>query len=251
MTSPRPHEETSSAGDTTTPQVVDTGSNTALTGSTKFVGPILMMCHPQTPTQTTMGTMGQHMPSYTAPIHRTLGMPTEFMENMHNFGLTYNDTSSSPFPLYQGFGPSATPFGRPPGFKLTSQSVPIFTDLVQKALKEGRLQFGEMPKMQVDSDPLKVEEALYVEPLDCMMVDTTDGLIEFLKATSGSKRPFNQHLGNIAPCDGESGSYTSVSTGRVMNLDPDPGFIWDNEEDTGSETGIPPTGWQTVVEDDH
>lgn len=66
----------------------------------------------------------------------------------------------------------------------------------------------------------------------------------------GSKRSFDQHLANIAPCDDESGSYTSINTGRILNLDPDHGFIWDNKEDTGSETGIPPTGWQTVVEDD-
>ena len=49
---------------------------------------------------------------------------------------------------------------------------------------ERRLQFGERQKMQVDSDPLKVDEALYVEPLKCMMVETTDGLIEVSKATS-------------------------------------------------------------------
>lgn len=40
----------------------------------------------------------------------------------------------------------------------------LFRDLVQKTLKEGRLQFGERPKMQVDSDPLKVDDALYLEP---------------------------------------------------------------------------------------
>lgn len=32
--------------------------------------------------------------------------------------------------------------------------------------------------MPMDSDPLKVEEALYSEPLKCMMVETTDGLME-------------------------------------------------------------------------
>lgn len=74
-----------------------------------------------------MGTIGQHMPSFRVPIHRTLGMPTEFMANMHNLGSTYSDTSSSSFPHYHGFGPLATPFGRPPGFRLTSQSVPTFT----------------------------------------------------------------------------------------------------------------------------
>ncbi|XP_050909200.1 uncharacterized protein LOC127122971 [Lathyrus oleraceus] len=60
----------------------------------------------------------------------------------------------------------------------------LFRDLVQKALKEGRLQFGERPKMQVDYDPLKLEEALHVEPLECMVVETIDGLIEVSKATS-------------------------------------------------------------------
>ena len=47
---------------------------------------------------------------------------------------------------------------------------------MQKALKEGRLQFGEKPKMQVDTDPLKVDKALYSGPPDCMMVEATEGL---------------------------------------------------------------------------
>lgn len=32
--------------------------------------------------------------------------------------------------------------------------------------------------MQVESDPLKVEEALYSKTLECMIVETTDGLVE-------------------------------------------------------------------------
>ena len=60
----------------------------------------------------------------------------------------------------------------------------IFMDLVQRDLKEGRLEFGERQKMQVDSDPLKVEEALYSEPLECMMVETTDGLVEVFNVVS-------------------------------------------------------------------
>ena len=47
---------------------------------------------------------------------------------------------------------------------------------MRKALKDGRLQFGEKRKMKVDSDSLKVEEALYSEPLDCMMVEATERL---------------------------------------------------------------------------
>lgn len=66
----------------------------------------------------------------------------------------------------------------------------------------------------------------------------------------GLKRSFDQYLANIAPCDDESGSYTSVNTGRVLNLDPDHGFIWDDKEETEPEMVIPPTGWPTVDEDD-
>lgn len=38
--------------------------------------------------------------------------------------------------------------------------------------------------MQVDSNPLKVEEALYSKPLECMMMETTNGLIESLDVVS-------------------------------------------------------------------
>lgn len=65
-----------------------------------------------------MGTFGQY---------GMLGMPTEFMESMHNLGSTFGETSSSPFPRYQGLGPLASQFDRPPGFGLSSQSVPTFT----------------------------------------------------------------------------------------------------------------------------
>lgn len=46
---------------------------------------------------------------------------------------------------------------------------------MQKALKEDGLQLGEKPKMQVDTDPLKVEEALYAKPFEVIMVEATDG----------------------------------------------------------------------------
>lgn len=46
---------------------------------------------------------------------------------------------------------------------------------MQKSLKEGRLQFDEKQKMQVDTDPLKGEEALYAEPFDIMMVEAAEG----------------------------------------------------------------------------
>ena len=72
----------------------------------------------------------------------------------------------------------------------------------------------------------------------------------YLVDDKGSKWSFDQNLANIAPYDDESGSYTSMKTGHILNLDPDHGFIWDDEEETGSKTEIPPTKWPTVDEDD-
>lgn len=67
----------------------------------------------------------------------------------------------------------------------------------------------------------------------------------------GAKKSFNQHLVNITPCDDESGSYTSVNTCRVLNLDHDYGFIWDAEEVMKPKVVNPPTGWPAVDADDH
>lgn len=71
-----------------------------------------------------------------------------------------------------------------------------------------------------------------------------------INEAKGAKKSFDQHLANIVPCDDESGSYTSVNTGRVLNVDPDYGFIWDAEEKMEPEMVIPPTGWPTVDEYD-
>lgn len=53
----------------------------------------------------------------------------------------------------------------------------LFRDLVQKALNDGRLQFGEKPKLtiKVDVDPMHMEEAQYVEPIEILMMDVIDG----------------------------------------------------------------------------
>ena len=53
----------------------------------------------------------------------------------------------------------------------------LFRDLVLKALKEGRLQFGKNIKgsMKVDVDPLHTEEAHYTEPVEVLMVEVADG----------------------------------------------------------------------------
>lgn len=126
MVSPRPHEETSSTGDTSASQITNVGSSAKPTVSIPFNGIILTSCQPQTP-MPTMGTSGQYMPSFTVPLRRTLGMPNEFMANMHNLGSTFGETSSLSFSHYQGLGPLASQFGRPPGFGLSSQSVPTFS----------------------------------------------------------------------------------------------------------------------------
>lgn len=46
-------------------------------------------------------------------------------------------------------------------------------DFVQKALKEGIIQFGEKPKtsMKMDSDPMQTEGAHYNEPVEILMVE--------------------------------------------------------------------------------
>lgn len=46
---------------------------------------------------------------------------------------------------------------------------------MQETLNEGRLKFANKAKapMQVDSDPLYIKEENYVEPLKCLMVETT------------------------------------------------------------------------------
>ena len=67
----------------------------------------------------------------------------------------------------------------------------------------------------------------------------------------GAKKSFDQHLTNIAPCDDESGFYTSINIDRVLNLDPDYGFIWDAEEAMEPKVVNPPTGWPAVDEDDY
>ncbi|XP_045822090.1 uncharacterized protein LOC123914975 [Trifolium pratense] len=57
----------------------------------------------------------------------------------------------------------------------TSQCV-LFRDLVQKALKDGRLKFGEKSRqqMKIDEDPLQISDASYVEPVECLMIDAMD-----------------------------------------------------------------------------
>ncbi|WJX12400.1 hypothetical protein P8452_02908 [Trifolium repens] len=66
----------------------------------------------------------------------------------------------------------------------TSQCV-LFRDLVQKALQEGRLKFGEKPKskQQVDENPLQIADAAYTEPFECLM-------IEALNLTEGGQLVF-------------------------------------------------------------
>lgn len=53
----------------------------------------------------------------------------------------------------------------------------IFRDLVQKALKDGRLQFGKKPKssMKRYSDPMQTEDAHCVKPVEILMVEVAEG----------------------------------------------------------------------------
>lgn len=61
----------------------------------------------------------------------------------------------------------------------TSQCV-LFRVLVQKDLKEGKLQFGEKPKttMKVDSNPIQTKDSHYAEHMEILMVEATEGFKE-------------------------------------------------------------------------
>ena len=55
-------------------------------------------------------------------------------------------------------------------------------DLVQKALNEGILKFGDKskPQMQVDVDPLKAVDVMYAEIVDCNVVKAIIDVVEKL-----------------------------------------------------------------------
>lgn len=55
----------------------------------------------------------------------------------------------------------------------------IFKDLVENTLKDGRLKFADKQKpwLAEETDP-KVDEDLFVEHVDVLLVDITDGIIE-------------------------------------------------------------------------
>jgi len=58
--------------------------------------------------------------------------------------------------------------------------------LVQKALNEGMLKFGDKSKlqMQVDVDPLKIVDAIYIEVVECNVVETIIDVINRLSIES-------------------------------------------------------------------
>lgn len=53
----------------------------------------------------------------------------------------------------------------------------LLRDLVQKALNDGRLQFGEKPKssMKMDLDPMQMEKEHYAEPIKTLIMESADG----------------------------------------------------------------------------
>jgi len=63
----------------------------------------------------------------------------------------------------------------------------VFRDSVQKELDEGRLKFGDKPKqpMQVDVDPLKKADSMYLEIAGMNMVEISE--IDPWMATDGPK----------------------------------------------------------------
>ncbi|XP_050908897.1 uncharacterized protein LOC127122637 [Lathyrus oleraceus] len=59
----------------------------------------------------------------------------------------------------------------------------LFRDLIQNAIRDGRLKFADKGKnqMKVDTDPLNIAETNYVEPVEVNMIDV--GEVEAEKAT--------------------------------------------------------------------
>ena len=49
----------------------------------------------------------------------------------------------------------------------------LFRDLVQQALKEGRLKFADKPAMKIDTNPLQTD-AHYIEPVGIHMVEVSE-----------------------------------------------------------------------------
>ena len=55
----------------------------------------------------------------------------------------------------------------------------LFRDLVQSAIKHGRLKFADKPHMKIDANPLQ-EDAHYVEPSCINMVEVSENFINKL-----------------------------------------------------------------------
>ncbi|XP_006598506.1 uncharacterized protein [Glycine max] len=74
----------------------------------------------------------------------------------------------------------------------------LFRDLVQKALNEGRLKFGEKPKVaQANAETSKAAETLYVEPQEIMMVETME--LSQVQVQGISEEDYNEQMKVVYP----------------------------------------------------
>ncbi|KAH1237870.1 hypothetical protein GmHk_08G022674 [Glycine max] len=79
----------------------------------------------------------------------------------------------------------------------TSRCV-LFRDLVQKALDEGRLKFGEKPKVvQANAETSKAAETLYAEPQEIMMVETME--VSHVQVQDVSEEDYNEQMKVVYP----------------------------------------------------
>eukprot|EP00256_Glycine_max_P066604 XP_025981199.1 uncharacterized protein LOC100802634 [Glycine max] len=79
----------------------------------------------------------------------------------------------------------------------TSRCV-LFRDLVQKALDEGRLKFGEKPKVvQANAETSKAAETLYAEPQEIMMVETME--LSHVQVQDISEEDYNEQMKVVYP----------------------------------------------------
>ncbi|KAH1247616.1 hypothetical protein GmHk_06G017478 [Glycine max] len=79
----------------------------------------------------------------------------------------------------------------------TSRCV-LFRDLVQKALNEGRLKFGEKPKaVQANAETSKAVETLYAEPQEIMMVEAME--LSQVQVQDISEEDYNEQMKVVYP----------------------------------------------------
>src|SRR4051812_12841144 len=94
----------------------------------------------------------------------------------------------------------------------------LFRDLIQNAIKDGRLKFADKGKnnMKVNADPLNVADTNYVEPVDINMVDVFEADITECEMVSARKHATESLSNNVIFNTEVEGSLESKTTEGLM-----------------------------------